>query len=112
LRLRANPPPHSVAAHQYDESAARLHRLLQPVEPQNAGADRLVVLEHAEAVPCELSAQIVGRLGVVAAIAQEDVILVRHRTAPEAVPVRRRILAGNYAKGHFNSQAVKRRNMQ
>ena len=73
LGLGPDPARHAVAADQHDEAAAAAHRLLQPVQPEIAGADALVVAEHRQPMPLELGAQVERRRPVVVAVAQEDV---------------------------------------
>ena len=73
LGLGPDPARHPVAADQHDEAAAAVHRLLQPAQPEIAGADALVVPEHRQPVPLELGAQVERRRPVVVAVAQEYV---------------------------------------
>lgn len=86
LGLGPDPAPDPVTTHQHDEAAAGVHRLLQPLEPEIPLADALVVLEHGDPALFQLAAQDRRRLAVVAAVAQKDVVVVRH---PADLPVRK-----------------------
>ncbi len=81
LGLGPDPAPHPVAAHQHDEASAGIHRFLQAVEPELTLPDALLVPEHGKTVPLQLTAKVDGRILVVTAVAQEDVIVVRHPMA-------------------------------
>ena len=86
LGLGADPAPDAVAADQHNEAAAGVDRLLQAVEPEITFADAVLVVEHGETMPFELSAEVGCRVPVVAAVAQEDVIMFRHPVALRAGP--------------------------
>ncbi len=81
LRLGADPAPHPVATDQHNEGAAALHYRLQPVEPDVSRLKAFIVLEHVQLVPPELRVEIGGRNRIVAAVAEKNVIDVRHRVA-------------------------------
>ncbi len=55
--------------------------MLQAVEPELTLPDALLVPEHGKTVPIELAAEVDGRIQVVTAVAQEDVMAVRHQAA-------------------------------
>jgi hypothetical protein len=79
LGLGPDPAANPVAPHQHHEAGAAVHRLLQAQEPLIALTDALVVLEHREPALFQLSTQTGRRLQVVAAVAQKDLVVVRHK---------------------------------
>jgi hypothetical protein len=88
LGLGADPAAHTVAAHEHDEAAAGVHGFLQPVEPELALPDALLVAKYAESAPFQLLAEARRRIRVIAAVAQKDVIALGHPAALRTDPGR------------------------
>ena len=79
LGLRSDPAAHPIASDQDDEGATAADGPLEQCQPLIARADARVVLEDSEPEPLHLRAQSRGGLQVVAAVAQKDLVVVRHK---------------------------------
>ncbi len=71
LHFGADPAPHAVPSHQQHEGGTAPQGVLQAGHPAVAGADRIVVLENAQASVFQRQTQRDGRLPVRTAVAEK-----------------------------------------